>query len=107
MKSFSDAESVEGAIKMLAPIMEEGDNSCQNKFSMSLRKMWLREQYQSACNQKRTKIHTQKNKTMPPFKASSNTLFCGGEHAVGSKSRYLPSPFSLVLLLFLFALPVM
>lgn len=66
-------------------------------------KNWFSEKYQSASNQKRTK--TQTKKTMPQFKASSNILFCGGENAVGSKSSFLLSTFSLVSLLFLFDLP--
>lgn len=42
MKTFIDAESVEGSIKMLALIIEEGGRWYQQNFSMSLKKVWLR-----------------------------------------------------------------
>lgn len=42
MKTFIDAESVEGSIKMLALIIEEGGRWYQKNFSMSLKKVWLR-----------------------------------------------------------------
>ena len=42
IKSFTDAGSVEGATNMVVLIIEGGGSSCQNKISMSLRKIWFR-----------------------------------------------------------------
>lgn len=74
MKTFIDAESVEGSIKMLALIIEEGGRWYQKNFSMSLKKVWLRKKKIPirVCPGKEGKKKTQK--TIANFKALKNTL---------------------------------
>lgn len=63
MKLFTNAESVEGSIKMLAPITGEGGSSCQNKFLREPEKGLVQENTPS-------RVHPEEKATTPQFKAS-------------------------------------
>lgn len=68
MKTFTDAESEEGSIKMLAPIIVEGAVFVRTNFQWAWKKICFRKNCQSGSVQKR------KKKTIPQITASYKTL---------------------------------
>lgn len=63
MKLFTNAESVEGSLKTLAPITGEEGSSCQNKFLRELEKGLFQKNTPS-------RVYPAEKTTLPQFKAS-------------------------------------